>query len=1464
MLCRLLDAHGLARAALRGIAVNQDGRSSTMTAPNGPSQTLVVQVALAEAKMNHHEVLHMECHGTGTPLGDPIEVGALQAGSRAASLQEGRRQQSLAVSAVKTSVGHLEGAAASPGLLKTVTLLSRRSAFAVVHLYSLNPHLDPSEDVPQVFQNEHVPLGTGRRTGGLSSFGFGGTNAHGLLGESEVPVDFITLQRPPTYVKTAFPWRDAGFRLLRSQLDSNFEVSMSSDVYDIVSHHVVFGSIVTPGVVYVEMALEATRKLFGHDVALKDVTMVFPFVIPNRFAEDAGSPPIMRFMLKGDRFEIQSIANGKKTTHVEASLEFGSKSDKGSVSTNAANLNLEELQTRISELIETSVVYEAINSVGLYLGPMFQVAKKLWRKEVEDTDGCNEVLGLLQLDYPGVKNVGYILHPALLDGTIHILATASIGKNVAGLKIFGGVGKVAIVKRANFSNLERYWVHMKITESLEASQTFNVTVAADDGSVLLYMEDVVFRAVKPEQIQMAISAQGEKDDEQKYYEVEWSEEPLKRSYCRGNGLVLADTDQALGALQKLWSSDASRDVKFLTPAEVDTSSLDSYEWILCFSNSSKRDSLVDNLLFAVRLLQSLGKSHHPNFQCLILATSNTQAVRAGDMSGVFCPLHAGLWGLARAFRNENPALKVLCFDLGATQGLEELCQVPEASGDLEVALRRSCQGGDAAFVPFVPRLQEAKLESTSQWVPAGGAYIITGGLGGLGLTFASWLLERSERRAKVALISRSGKPPQDCQVAYGRLASKVSVHKADITSDAQVAQVFEAIETHYGGIKGILHAAGVLDDHMVADLQPKHVTPVLAPKTYGTLVLHDACRNSDCQFALFSSVAALLGTPAQANYSAANAFMDSFASFLRDNGQQAVSIQWGPWAEVGMAARANTSESSIVRISARKGLEAMSAILTASASLRTGIISVARIKWATLLGQLGTQAPFLSKFTVAKSTSSNVLGNYTLEDGAVEGINLTPTLMFDYPTVPDLVEYIWSQVGPAEEEGIQALQVGSFSDQLALASHSGRFPGSFSNHPGDFWHTLTYGLDTTAELPPERWDMDAFYDSDFDAPGKTYLRLGHFIPGIEQFDGEFFGLSEMEQRGMDPHQWLTLEITYDCMFASGLTKESMNALECGVYVGCATLGGIEPNIPAFGPFTNIGYAYSGLSGRVSHTLSLRGPCFTVDTACSATVVALDCASQAIRLGRCKSAAASGVNLQLSAAIWVGFAKMRGLAMDGNCKTFDTSADGFARGEGMGHGESCVLLLQSGELCRRITKTIIHKSSGLTPHKGFADCASFPTCKVGGQSAVYGKSRGSFLLAAGKTNLGHLEGAAGVAGISKAVLSCQRAQVPALLWLRQLNNNIELSGFSAAMPTELLAWRREKKISSVSSFGFSGTNGHALVEEAEVSAPPPRAKYARRMLQAYHMWMQDFSFQEVLIPVELSTMDSHFGCKPSED
>jgi len=503
-----------------------------------------------------------------------------------------------------------------------------------------------------------------------------------------------------------------------------------------------------------------------------------------------------------------------------------------------------------------------------------------------------------------------------------------------------------------------------------------------------------------------------------------------------------------------------------------------------------------------------------------------------------------------------------------------------------------------------------------------------------------------------------------------------------------------------------------------------------------------------------------------------------------------------------------------------------------------------------------------------------------------DGLQLSSTMMFDYPTVPDLVDYIWSMVGPDEGDADAALQVvGDVGEQLVLGGYSGRFPGSLTNHPGELWRTMRTGLDTTSELPPERWDMDAFYDPDVDAPGKTYVKLGHFIPGIEHFDGEFFGVGEAEQRGMDPHQWLTTEITYDAFHAAGYTKESLNGLDCGVYVGCATLGGIEPDIPAFGPFTNIGYSYSGLSGRVSHVLSLRGPCFTIDTACSATIVALDCASQAVRLGRAKCAAATGVNLQLSAAIWVGFAKMRGLAHDGNCKTFDVRADGFARGEGMGSvfiqrqaacsgpeqrpaiaaisgvatnhdGRAATITAPNGTAQQRVIRAALAERATVPEAVSCLECHGTGTSlgdpiEVGAQKAVYGKNRpkdSPLTLAALKSNLGHLEGAAGVAGLTKVVLTLQRAMIPPNLWLEKLNPNIDLSGFGSIMPGELFDWRSVQHRSSVSSFGFSGTNGHAVLESIDRQTIAdelryPVMKYKRRLLQPWRPWLDKVLYVE---------------------
>ena len=476
------EARMLERSALRGVAVNQDGCSSTLTAPNGPSQQKVMMAALAEARLAPEKMAHMECHGTGTPLGDPIEMGGLQ------SVHTSRGASPLAIAAVKSNCGHLEGPAASTGLVKSILLMEHAVLLSSLHLRQLNPSIAALKELPAAFITEVIPFlmlpklnhdEQGRLGAGLSSFGFSGTNAHGVVSRATDACDASQMEgrrrrstQRPNYQRQSFPWRQVGFRLLRTHAKEGiFEVAVRADVYDVVKHHVVFGSIVVPGVVFVEMALEATQELFGTDVSVTNVNMLFPFVVPTRRSE-TDPFAVMRFVLTSDsHFQIQSTSStGMVTVHAEGGIQRRKEE--------ADLVELEMLKSQVHGAVATSDVYKVIDDLGLYLGPMFQTAKQLWRQEPAEDSGSGpvEVLGRLQLG-EGVPNLGYVLHPAVFDGTIHILATASVGKAVSDLKIFGGVGKVSIMQSESFSQLEEYWVWLRIKEKLEVSETFDVKAA---------------------------------------------------------------------------------------------------------------------------------------------------------------------------------------------------------------------------------------------------------------------------------------------------------------------------------------------------------------------------------------------------------------------------------------------------------------------------------------------------------------------------------------------------------------------------------------------------------------------------------------------------------------------------------------------------------------------------------------------------------------------------------------------------------------------------------------------------------------------------------------------------------------------------------------------------------------------------------------------------------------------------
>lgn len=441
------------------------------------------------------------------------------------------------------------------------------------------------------------------------------------------------------------------------------------------------------------------------------------------------------------------------------------------------------------------------------------------------------------------------------------------------------------------------------------------------------------------------------------------------------------------------------------------------------------------------------------------------------------------------------------------------------------------------------------------------------------------------------------------------------------------------------------------------------------------------------------------------------------------------------------------------------------------------------------------------------------------------------------------------------------------SEPIAIVGIGCRFPGGASS-PEELWQLLIDGVDATREVPGDRWDAERLYDADPDAPGKSYVKRGAFLEQIDGFDPEFFGISPREARGMDPQQRLLLEVTWEALEDAGIPPDDLRGSATGVWVGLCvddyahrSVAGDGSHIDAY---SALGNARSIAAGRVSYVLDLRGPSVQLDTACSSSLVAVHQACQSLRLGECNAALVAGVNVMSAAQSMIALCKLRALAPDGRCKTFDASADGYGRGEGCG-----VVVLKrlsdaqaGGDRIYAVVRgsAVNHdgRSNGLTAPNGLAQEAIIRSAlasaaltpasvdyveahgtgtalgdpiEVLALSRVYGEQRGAaapLYIGAVKSNLGHLEGAAGVAGLIKVALCLTHSKIARQLHFSQPNPRIPWERLPVRIPTEAVDWPRNGKprIAGVSSFGLSGTNAHALIEEAPalepVSAAPPRA------------------------------------------
>ena len=602
--------------------------------------------------------------------------------------------------------------------------------------------------------------------------------------------------------------------------------------------------------------------------------MTWPCVIPKDGNEPNKAPVLLRFAQMGsEKFEIRSHREGGEfLTHCEGKIGRGIAEPE--------QLDILGLQDICDRVVPAADVYAAVHKGGLWLGPMFQVCKNMVRND-------DDVLVKLQHSETVGFNQGYFMHPAMLDGTIHILGCTMIGWD-APLKIFAYMGRIQPRQHHDFSRDDSYWAHMQLLTFEDAEQTFNTTVTKEDGEVLFKCEDVAFRKVTPDQIKKAMESQMAEDD-QKLYGVEWIVPKAKKAEEEEEAapklLVLGEAGPLLKALAgELGGESSAEDL-----GKADLENMGDFDAVVCTAGLSATTPAVDVLAAALRLLQkqaAAGDSAPP----LYFLTKLALAVRREDLAGAAIPLHSALWGLCRSARAEFPGMRVACLDLddsaGSAEdivtGLKECMSRQAKAFEPEMAMRPHGEGGATQYL--VSRLADMTSALEMQEpvsFSADGTYVVSGGTGSLGLLFARWMAEKGA--AKFHLLSRSGKVMEDSQAAYDAIKSQATVAVCDIGSAKSVEDLMKQLKKEGVKVRGFMHAAGTLDDHLINDLERVHFERVCSAKIDGTLNLHKAaegCKDLDT-FALFSSVAALIGTAGQANYCAGNAFMDSFAAWRR-------------------------------------------------------------------------------------------------------------------------------------------------------------------------------------------------------------------------------------------------------------------------------------------------------------------------------------------------------------------------------------------------------------------------------------------------------------------------------------------------------------------------------------------------------------------------------------------------------
>jgi len=835
------------------------------------------------------------------------------------------------------------------------------------------------------------------------------------------------------------------------------------------------------------------------------------------------------------------------------------------------------------------------------------------------------------------------------------------------------------------------------------------------------------------------------------------------------------------------------------------------------------------------------------------------------------------------------------------------------AGELIAGRDAMVRHGNGKREVLLVRPASASIETASGSLWKQKTWLITGATGALGQLTARHLASRGPVN-----LMLTGRRQLDARVMDELRAAGADVffQSADLSDAGQVAELVSNARSRFGGMHGWIHAAGASQARRAENSDASQTASVLAPKVTGVRLLDEALRSDPVErIVLFSSVAGVFGDFGQADYAFANAWLDQFAEERRP---VAVSIRWPVVAGGGMkipeAARRFLAQSygieplpgelfrNVLDLAIAGGESQLMPLYGNGEKLRSLLSpsqAASPAPAATVHGQ-GDKVEKVLCAAVAAITHIDLrhidldadLREFGLDSiGYTElanelnrklGARATPALFFEsgnlravacavlasLPSLPgdDLpisAQAIPNSLGIADKPAMETDNAPlplpkSLPDAIAVIGMAGRYPGA--ENLEEFWQRLSGGEDPIVEVPAERWSRAR---SESAVPHQ-----GGFLPDVTSFDAEFFGISPREAALMDPQQRLFLETVWTTIEDAGYRPSSLAGTSTGVFVGVANMDYANlmarSGVPVEAHATT-GVSHAILANRVSYLLDLRGPSEPIDTACSSSLIAVHRAVEAIRSGSCEQAIAGGVNVLLSQDLFVSFAQAGMLSPTGRCRTFDASADGYVRGEGVG----AVFLkpleraLRDGDqvlaVIRGSGESHNGRANGLTAPNGEGQTAllakTYERAGVDPASIGYVEAHGTATpigdpvecnalreafnkLRAGrgepqlpaascglgsvKSNIGHLETAAGIAGLHKVILALRNRRIPATLHVSNVNPYLQLDKGPFYLVTDAADWPRGAdgpRRAGISSFGFGGANAHLIVEEAPEAAKP---------------------------------------------